>query len=288
MEAAEAKKQAVLCWTVAPCGPSVPDLPPGSKPYFEELVAGRRDYAPWMSEALRYADSGGLDVLDVGSGQGIDAYEYASRGARVVGIDLTPRHIELADRHIAASGLTARFVHGDAESMPFPDDSFDIVSSNGVLHHTPDIEAALTECRRVLRPGGAFTMILYNRRSFHYWITQVLGHGVLGGGLFRSGSMSSVLSATVETGSSLGARPLVRVYSPGEVRRMLESAGFESVVVFKRHFRPRDVPLVHRLRLPTGFLNALGRVAGWYVIGSGRKPVARAPQPAKTKVRPTG
>ncbi len=287
MEATEAKKQAVLCWTVAPCGPSVPDLPPGSKPYFEELVAGRRDYAPWMSEALRYADSRGLDVLDVGSGQGIDAYEYASRGARVVGIDLTPRHVELADLHLAASGLTARFVQGDAETMPFASDSYDIVSSNGVLHHTPDIKAALRECRRVLRPGGTFTVVLYNRLSFHYWITQVLGQGVLRGELFRSGSMSGVLSATVEAGSRLGARPLVRVYSPGEVRRLLESAGFESVEVFKRHFRPGDVPLVHRLRLPTGFLDALGRVGGWYVIGSGQKAVAQAPNAAKKNARPT-
>lgn len=265
----------------------MPDLPPGSKPYFDELVAGRRDYAPWMSEALHYADSRGLDVLDVGSGQGIDAYEYASRGARVVGIDLTPRHVELADLHLAANGLKAKFVQGDAEAMPFPDDSFDLLSSNGVLHHTPDIEAALTECRRVLRPGGTFTVVLYNRRSFHYWITQVLGHGVLGGGLVRSGSMSGVLSATVESGSALGARPLVRVYSPGEVRRLLESAGFESVKAFKRHFRPRDVPLVHRLRLPIGFLDALGRFGGWYVIGSGHKPVAPSPEAAEMKGRQT-
>ena len=270
----------MLCWTVAPCGPSVPNLPPGSKPYFEELVAGRRDYAPWMSEALHYADSDGLDVLDVGSGQGIDAYEYASRGARVVGIDLTPRHVELASDHLAASGLKAKFVQGDAETMPFADDSFDMVSSNGVLHHTPDIEAALAECLRVLRPGGTFTVVLYNRQSFHYWITQVLGLGLLGGELFRRGSMSRVLSASVEAGSRLGARPLVRVYSSGEVGRMLESVGFESVEVFKRHFRPGDVPLVHRLRLPTNVLAILGRVGGWYVIGSGHKPVARSLKPA--------
>ena len=288
MEAAEAKKQAVICWTVAPCGPSVPDLPPGSKPYFAELVERRRDYAPWISEALHYSSSRGLDVLDVGSGQGIDAYQYASSGARVVGIDLTPRHVELATLHLAASGLTAKFVEGDAESMPFPDDSFDIVSSNGVLHHTPDIEVALAECLRVLRPGGTLTVILYNRRSFYYWITQAFVNGILGGELRRSGSMSGVLSASVETGSTFGARPLVRAYSLGEVRRLLESAGFESVDIFKRHFRPGDVPVIHRLRLPKGVLDLLGRVGGWYVIGSGQKPIARSLDPSKTKVAPRG
>jgi ubiquinone/menaquinone biosynthesis C-methylase UbiE len=275
VQAIDAKKQAVLCWTLAPCGPAVPDLPPGSKQYFDRLVAGRREYAPWMAEVLRYAESTGRDVLDVGSGQGIDVYEYASQGAHAVGIDLTPRHVELARLHLAASGLAASFVEGDAETMPFPTDSFDLVSSNGVLHHTPNIQASLAECLRVLRPGGTFTAILYNRQSFHYWITQVLGRGLLRGELFRAGSMGGVLSASVEAGSRLGARPLVRVYSPGEVRRMLESTGFDSVEVFKRHLRSGDVPLTSRLRIPSGLLGRLGRVGGWYVIGSGRKPLHR-------------
>lgn len=273
VEAVEAKRQAILCWTLAPCGPAVPDFPAGSRQYFDELVAGRRDYAPWMSEILSYARTTGLDVLDVGSGQGIDAYEYASHGARVVGIDLTPRHVELAQKHLAAKQLKATFVEGDAETMPFPADSFDRVSSNGVLHHTPNIEAALAECLRVLRPGGAFTAILYNRHSLHYWLTQVFALGLLRGGLLRGGSMSGVLSASVEAGSRLGARPLVRVYSPREVRRMLKVAGFESVQVVKRHFRPGDVPATARLRLPQPALDALGRFGGWYVIGSGRKPL---------------
>ena len=276
MQATEAKKQAILCWTLAPCGPAVPDLPPGSKQYFDQLIAGRREYAPWMAEVLRYSESRDRDVLDVGSGQGIDACEYASRGARAVGIDLTPRHVELATLHLAASGLAASFVEGDAETMPFPDESFDLVSSNGVLHHTPNIGAALAECMRVLRPGGTFTAILYNRQSFHYWATQVLDRGLLRGALFREGSMAAVLSASVEAGSELGARPLVRVYSTREVRAMLESAGFGSVEVFKRHFLPGDVPLTGRLRLPNRLLRGLGRLGGWYVIGRGRKPAGGA------------
>lgn len=271
MQASDAKRQAVLCWTLAPCGPAIPDLPPGSRAYFEALVEGRREYAPWMREVLRYGESGGLDVLDVGCGQGIDIYEYASAGARAVGIDLTPRHVELATSHLAASGLAADILEGDAEAMPLPADSFDLVSSNGVLHHTPNIAAALAECRRVLRPGGIFTAILYNRHSFHYWISQVMGHGLLRGRLFRSGSMAGVLSSSVEAGSRQGARPLVRVYSPREVRMMLQAAGFDSIEVFKRHFRPGDVPLTNRLPLPQSLVGALGKSGGWFVIGRARK-----------------
>ena len=68
---------------------------------------------------------------------------------------------------------------GDAERLPFEDASFDRVSSNGVLHHTPDMLGSLREIRRVLRPGGRATIIVYNRNSLHYWLHQVAVHGVL-------------------------------------------------------------------------------------------------------------
>jgi len=242
-------------------------------PYFEALVAGRREYAPWMSESLGYADSRGRGVLDVGCGQASTSTSTLRLEPAPTGSDLTPRHLELATMHLAATGLAASVFEGDAEAMPFPSDSFDLVSSNGVLHHTPNIAAALAECRRVLRPGGTFTAILYNRHSFHYWISQVMRHGLLRGRLFRSGSMTNVLSSTVGTGSRHSARPLVRVYSPREVRQMLGVAGFDSIEVFKRHFRPGDVPLTGRVPLPQSLVGALGKSGGWYVIGRGRKPV---------------
>ena len=79
---------------------------------------------------------------------------YARAGARVTGVDLTPRHVAVGApaRRGARSGGDNRL--GDAERLPLPDASFDRVSSNGVLHHTPDMPAALREIRRVLRPGG--------------------------------------------------------------------------------------------------------------------------------------
>ena len=179
-----------------------------------------------MPEALGYEETSGLRVLDVGCGQGIDVYRYALAGADASGVDLTPRHVELARQHLDAMGLEAEILQGDAESLPFADASFDRVSSNGVLHHTPDMPAALREIRRVLIPGGEARVIVYNRNSFHYWLTQVLYEGVLRGGLLKERSMAGVLSRGVEY-SSIGARPLVRVYSLGELRTMIGDAGFD-------------------------------------------------------------
>src|SRR4051794_26352106 len=148
------KRANIEQWTADPCGEVIAEGEPGTRSYFESLDAGREDYAPWMSDQLGYAGTRDLDVLDIGSGQGIDLVRYARAGAHVTGIDLTPRHCELARAHLQAMGLDGTVVNGDAERLPFQDASFDRVSSNGVLHHTPDMLAALREIRRVLRPGG--------------------------------------------------------------------------------------------------------------------------------------
>jgi ubiquinone/menaquinone biosynthesis C-methylase UbiE len=270
------KQAAIDQWTADPCLSA--DGDPGSRPYFEDLLAKRSEYAPWMADELDYAGAHDLRVLDVGCGQGIDAASYAMAGARATGIDLTPRHVELARRHLQAVGLAAEVVEGDAESLPFDDGAFDRVSSNGVLHHTPDMPAALREIRRVLVRGGEARIIVYNQASFHYWIGQVLERGILQRELIRERSMSGVLASGVEY-SSIGARPLVRVYTPRRLRRIMREAGFDDVSTTVRHYLPSDTsitrllaPRVAALRNPR-VLDRLGRMGGWYVIGRGQRPV---------------
>lgn len=271
------KSAAVEQWTSDPCGPETGALVPGTKDYAKALLEGRAEYAPWMTEELGYAGTAGLRVLDVGCGQGIDLMLYAMSGAVATGVDLTPRHAELARRHLASLGLEAEVVDGDAEELPFPDKQFDRVSSNGVLHHTPDIESALRSVYRVLRPGGQARVIVYNRNSFHYWITQVLDHGLLRRKLFKEGSMEGVMSTTVEK-TSVDARPLVKVYSRKDMKALLEAAGFVGVSAHARHYRIGDTQvtkLLARVIRPVkkpSFLDRLGRIGGWYVIATGTRP----------------
>jgi ubiquinone/menaquinone biosynthesis C-methylase UbiE len=267
------KEAAIEQWTADPCGANEVDLEPGTREYFESLLAARADYAPWMADVLDYSGAAGLEVLDVGCGQGIDLAGYAMAGANSVGVDLTPRHVELAQAHLTAMGLEATVVGGDAEQLPFPDSSFDRVSSNGVLHHTPDLPAALAEIHRVLCPGGQAKIIVYNRMSVHYWIQQVVWHGLVERQLFEERSMNGVLSRGVEV-SSAGARPLVRVYTARQVRRLLQDAGFVAVEIGSRHFQPGDTFATAALDRRwsvlrrTDLLERIGRRAGWYLVAT--------------------
>jgi ubiquinone/menaquinone biosynthesis C-methylase UbiE len=276
----DAKAAAIEQWTSDPCGSGHIAGEPGSKSYMERLIAMRNEYAPWMAEELDYAGSEGLDVLDVGCGQGIDVARYALTGARATGVDLTPRHVELAEQHLAALGLDAKVQVEDAERLSFEDRSFDRVSSNGVLHHTPNMPVALREINRVLRPGGRATVIVYSRASFHFWLQQV-PKAVVSGALLRERGMRGVLSRGVEY-SRIGARPLVRVYTRQMLSTMMRDAGFAEVTVHSRHFRASDTlptrfaaRLSSRLRDPQT-LDRLGRIAGWYLVATGIRPGAAA------------
>jgi ubiquinone/menaquinone biosynthesis C-methylase UbiE len=97
-------------------------------------------------------------VLDVGCGCGADVFvasQMVTAQGRAAGLDLTPEM--LAHARAAAGRWSPRnvaFEAGDVESMPFADDSFDAVISNGALNLAPDKEAAFREIARVLRPGG--------------------------------------------------------------------------------------------------------------------------------------
>ena len=94
-------------------------------------------------------------VLDVGCGPGATALAFAARVASVVALDLTPAMLDQARRQAAERGLAnVRFECGNAERLPFPDASFDVIISNGVIDLIPDKDAVFSELFRVLAPGG--------------------------------------------------------------------------------------------------------------------------------------
>jgi len=102
---------------------------------------------------------GALDALDVGSGTGFLAFELTTCGHRVTGVDFAPAMIAQARQKADALGASVRFEEADAEQLPFPPTSFDLVISRHVLWTLPHPEAAIDEWIRVLRPGGRLVVV---------------------------------------------------------------------------------------------------------------------------------
>jgi ubiquinone/menaquinone biosynthesis C-methylase UbiE len=100
-----------------------------------------------------------LDVLDAGCGTGFLSLELASRGHQVTGVDFAPEMLTQARRKAAERHAAIRFEEADAEQLPFPPGSFDLIVSRHVLWTLPHPEAAIDEWIRVLRPGGRLAVI---------------------------------------------------------------------------------------------------------------------------------
>ncbi|GAB2682189.1 class I SAM-dependent methyltransferase [Thalassiella azotivora] len=100
------------------------------------------------------------DVLELGAGTGFFSLNLRQAGVvdRVTVTDLSPGMVEAAKENARRLGFEIEGRVADAEALPFPDDSFDLVVGHAVIHHVPDVEQALREVLRVLRPGGRFVI----------------------------------------------------------------------------------------------------------------------------------
>ncbi len=108
-------------------------------------------------------DPRGMNALDVGSGGGLLAEEFARLGFRVTGLDPSAESVEAARAHAAQEGLDIEYKVGAGEQLPFPDESFDIAYCCDVLEHVDDLGRVLAETSRVLKPGGTYLYDTINR-----------------------------------------------------------------------------------------------------------------------------
>lgn len=117
--------------------------------------------------------SEGQKLLEVGCGLGLELAKLGKSGFEVTGVDLSPRAVELADSYLKRQEVKGRALIQNAENMDFSNDVFDVVYSSGVLQHTPNIEKAILEIWRVLKPGGRILIVLYHRRSWFYLLYKL-------------------------------------------------------------------------------------------------------------------
>ena len=141
----------------------------GSKSFFENFDRCKRhDVERFSFGFWEFPVFAGKSVLDVGCGPGWITVMYAKGGADVTAVDLTPAAVALTSTHLEQLGLSAIVREANAEELPFPDNSFDLVVSSGVLHHTPNYRRAISECLRVLRPGGKAKLTFYRKGVLHH------------------------------------------------------------------------------------------------------------------------
>jgi ubiquinone/menaquinone biosynthesis C-methylase UbiE len=186
-----------------------------SKPFFDEIdkrfFENVAEFMPWKKipfdnlipfDALKKAK-----VLEIGVGNGSHAQLLATNTGDFTGIDLTEYAQNSTAKRLAAAGLKGTILRMDAEKLEFPDNSFDFVWSWGVIHHSSNTSTILDEIKRVLKPGGKTTIMVYHRGWWNYYICGFIYHGLVQGHFFKTWS----LHKTVQT---VGDGALARFYTP--------------------------------------------------------------------------
>lgn len=135
-------------------------------------------------------------TLEVGCGTAFDSLYLAKRGYQATCLDINENILKVAQENFKKEGVEGKFVQGDAEKLPFPDNHFDIIMSFGLLEHFENPQKAISEMVRVLKPGGLFFADIVPDRfsvqtfgnffnglaSFSYWTA----HGKLGMGIEKA------------------------------------------------------------------------------------------------------
>lgn len=148
-----AKQQVHDFWNEAACGENL-YLQATDRAGYVAQSAERYRLEPFILLFADFEVAKGKKALEVGVGLGADHQRFAEAGADLYGIDLTERAVEHTRRRLALFGLSSTLAVGDAERLDFPDESFDLVYSWGVIHHSLDTPKAIAEVYRVLKPGG--------------------------------------------------------------------------------------------------------------------------------------
>lgn len=257
-------------WDRRPCNVRHSSRPIGTREYFDEVESRKNFVEPHIPTFAEFPRWKGKKVLEIGCGIGTDTVRFARHGAWVTAIDLSNRSLELARRRAEVFGLTdrIRFYCGNAEELEefVPIESYDLIYSFGVIHHTLNPERIIRQMRSYVRPGSTIKVMLYHRCSWKVlWIWLTCGRGWIR-------HLSKCIARYSEAQESC---PVTCTYTRRQARKLLEPVGFRVTELRVDHIFPYRISDYVRYRykkvwcfrwMPPPIFRWLERRAGWHLL----------------------
>ncbi len=245
-------------WDAAPCGTRDLKIEPGTREYFDSLTANRYKIEYFIPEFACFNDWKGKKVLEVGCGAGTDLLSFARGGALVTGLDLSPHSANLTCNRLRLYNCDGDIINSDAENLPFKDNSFDLVYSWGVLHHTPDTQKSISEIYRVVKPGGSICIMLYNRHS----LVALQLYAVYGLLALKPGRSLEYIFAHYHES------PGTKAYSKAEIKKMFSIFNNLDIQVQLTYY---DLRFARDRYLPRWIGKLVPQGSGFFIVIRGQK-----------------
>jgi 2-polyprenyl-3-methyl-5-hydroxy-6-metoxy-1,4-benzoquinol methylase len=256
-------------WDRRPCNIRHSPKPVGTREYFDEVEARKYFVEPHIPRFAEFERWRGKKVLEIGCGIGTDTVSFARYGAVVTAVDLSPQSLELARQRVKVYGFEdrVRFYSGSAEELTafLPVESYDLIYSFGVIHHTPHPERVVEQMRSYAQPGTTIKLMVYYRHSWKvFWI--LMGYG--------KGQFWRLEELVAEHSEAQTGCPVTYTYSREEGRGLIESSGFHMTDVFVDHIFPYRIQEYVKYEYvkdwpwswtPSPVFRALERRLGWHL-----------------------
>jgi ubiquinone/menaquinone biosynthesis C-methylase UbiE len=263
-------------WNLRPCNVRHSPKEKGTKEYFDEVEQRKYFVEPHIPVFAEFEKWKGKKVLEVGCGIGTDTINFARAGAKITAVDLSSESLALAKKRAEVFGLedNITFYQADAEHLSdvVPLETYDLVYSFGVIHHTPHPEEVIKEIKRYMNKNSVFKIMVYNRHSWKVlWILLALGK-------CQFWKLDELIARYSEAQTGC---PITYTYTKRTVQQLLNGGGGKIVITnkFYEHIFPWSIPEYTRYEykkvwyfriLPSWFFRRLERIAGWHLCVEGK------------------
>jgi SAM-dependent methyltransferase len=242
-------------WNTRPCNLRHSNAEVGTKQYFDEVEDRKYFVEPHIPGFADFPRWAGKRVLEIGCGIGTDATNFARNGAIYTGVELSSESLRLAKQRFDIFELPGRFLEGNAEEIDelLNGETFDLIYSFGVLHHTPSLERALDSIYTLMGPESEFKMMVYAENSWK----------------------SAMISAGLDQPEAQYGCPIANTYTALGITDLLEKSGFTVVSIRQDHVFPYIVEEYKKyiyVREPwfsamtPDVYNAIEKHLGWHLL----------------------
>lgn len=219
-------------WDNRPCNIKHSPKPLGNKEYFDEVEKRKYFVEPHIPGFAQFEKWRSKKVLEIGCGIGTDSINFARHGADLTAVDISKKSLEICKRRFEVYGLKASFYCGDSEELSsfVPVETYDLIYSFGVIHHTPHPERVFDEIKKYCGPETEIRIMLYSKLCWKVlWIIMHYGKGAF----WKADELLRTYSEA-QTGC-----PVTYYYSFRDIQQLMKD--YQIAKMSKEHIFPYNI-----------------------------------------------